>query len=188
MSKQYKYLVLHCMASKPSIVFTRQNIIDLFKNIGWKKVGYRNVINQDGTVFSFTENNGDQFIQTAEITNGVRGFNDISQHISYAGGVDDSGKPKDTRTLFQYLTMIDLILKEIKNHPQIKVVGHNQFVGVIKACPSFNVPSFLDEISDKERLKKKLQDYGASKSIIDKYLLLNIKINEANISRSTIYN
>lgn len=185
--REYKYFVIHCMASPPHVNFTKQGIVNIFKQKGWRQVGYRQVINADGTFYEFTEDNGDKFIQSNEITNGVRGFNTISQHISYAGGVDENGKPKDTRTLSQYLTMIDLVLEEIERHPNILIVGHNQFKNVNKACPSFDVPKFLDEISNKTMLSKKMKSLGAGQTEIDLYLTLkNIEINEKNICRTTI--
>lgn len=79
-------------------------------------------------------------------TNGVKGHNKDSVHISYIGGIDKQGKPKDTRTPEQITSMIALIkmLKEI--YPDADVLGHRDFPGVKKACPSFDVKSWLKTI------------------------------------------
>lgn len=80
-------------------------------------------------------------------TNGVKGHNHDSVHISYIGGIDKAGKPKDTRTPEQIASMIALIkmLKEI--YPDADVLGHRDFPGVKKACPSFDVKSWIKTIN-----------------------------------------
>lgn len=183
----YKYYVIHCMASPARVKFSKSQIIQIFKNKGWRKVGYSTVINQDGTVHDFVEHNGDEFIQNDEITNGVRGWNSVSKHISYAGGVNSNRKPKDTRTLSQYLKMAELVFEEIEKHPNIKVCGHNQFPRVSKACPSFSVTNFLDELSSKDKLKKRLRKLKAEDWFIDSYIIsVSGKIKEKNIVRGKI--
>jgi N-acetylmuramoyl-L-alanine amidase len=70
--------------------------------------------------------------------------------ISYVGGTEcmnAGGKPKDTRTAAQKAGLERQIRAWLKAHPTIKRIrGHRQWPAVSKACPSFDVPTFLREI------------------------------------------
>ena len=127
--REVKYLVLHCTAGQPNQ--TTKSILDYWKNnLKWKSVGYHYLINADGSV--------EQLAQESQVTNGVAGFNSVSIHISYKGGIDKSGKPKDTRTEAQKQSILK-ILKELRvKFPKAKIQGHRDFPNVKKACPSFD--------------------------------------------------
>jgi N-acetylmuramoyl-L-alanine amidase len=74
-----------------------------------------------------------------QITNGVKGYNSNSIHFSYIGGIDESGRPKDTRTLKQKESLLYLVKQAKKQFPNAIVQGHKDFKGVAnKACPSFD--------------------------------------------------
>ena len=82
----------------------------------------------------------------AQTTNGVQGHNANSIHLSYIGGVDGANKPVDNRTAAQKETM-ERLVKELKAvYPDAEVLGHRDFAGVKKACPSFDVKSWLKEV------------------------------------------
>jgi hypothetical protein len=99
----------------------------------------------DGEVERLVENNGDDTVDPWEITNGVAGINSVSRHIVYVGGLDATGKlPKDTRTMWQDMSLEQYVKDFVARHPRIKVAGHNQFAA--KACPSFDVPKWCEEI------------------------------------------
>lgn len=64
-----------------------------------KQVGYTDLFHLNGGVERLVDNNEDANVDPWEITNGVAGYNSVSRHIVYAGGVAKDGKtPKDTRT------------------------------------------------------------------------------------------
>lgn len=66
--------------------------------------------------------------------------------ICYVGGttsLNAGGKPKDTRTRAQKLTLARLIREYQAKYPGIIVRGHNEWPGVAKACPSFSVAAWL---------------------------------------------
>ena len=69
----------------------------------------------------------------------VEGFNKESIGITYVGGVDkNTFRPKDTRTEAQKKTL-SLLLKELRKlYPTAQILGHRDFAGVKKACPSFD--------------------------------------------------
>ena len=125
--RDVKYLVLHCTAGPATQ--TTKAIKDYWKNnLGWKSVGYHYLINADGTI--------EQLAQESEITNGVAGFNSVTVHISYKGGVDATNKPKDTRTPQQKESILKLLKELRKRYPKAIIQGHKDF-GAKKACPSF---------------------------------------------------
>lgn len=112
---------------------------------GWKQVGYTDLFKLDGTVERLVQNNEDANVDPWEITNGATGYNGISRHIVYAGGVSKDGKtPKDTRTAGQ-LKALEEYVKDFHNRfPEVKIIGHNQIAA--KACPSFDVQKWLKSI------------------------------------------
>ena len=75
-------------------------------------------------------------------SNGVAGHNHDSIHISYIGGVDAKGKAVDNRTPEQIKSQIELVTKLQKMFPHAEVLGHRDFPGVKKYCPSFDVKSW----------------------------------------------
>lgn len=79
-------------------------------------------------------------------TNGVAGHNANSIHLSYIGGVDKANKPVDNRTTKQKESMIQLITELKAKYPGVIICGHRDFPGVAKACPSFDVKSWLKEV------------------------------------------
>lgn len=129
------YLVLHCTATPQTT--TIQSILNYWKNnLGWKSPGYHWIIKPDGEAVSLHP--------IEQPSNGVKGHNHDSIHISYIGGVDKKGNSLDNRTDAQKQTQIRL-LKELKaKFPNAKILGHRDFPGVTKGCPSFEVSDWLE--------------------------------------------
>jgi len=156
-----KYLVLHCTATPEGREVTASDIRNWHlspppKGRGWKKVGYSAMFHLNGNLEILTPFDQDDDVEAWEITNGVAGINSISRHVVYSGGMDKSMKSaKDTRTEAQKLAMANFVKQTIAAHPKILVAGHNQF-DKSKACPSFDVPTWLRiiGISEKNIYKK----------------------------------
>ena len=128
MRRLVKYCVIHCTATQPNA--SVQAILNYWKSIGWKRVGYHILIEEDGTAH--------QLAPFSEITNGVKGFNMESIHISYIGGIDKKGKPMDTRTEAQKASILKAIKEALEwSGKKLIIQGHRDF-GVNKACPSFD--------------------------------------------------
>ena len=74
------------------------------------------------------------------IANGVKGFNSISVHISYIGGITKAGKPLDNRTPAQKKAILDCIaeVKEWSDNKALIIQGHRDFPNQNKACPCFD--------------------------------------------------
>jgi N-acetylmuramoyl-L-alanine amidase len=126
LGRDIKEAYVHCVASQPEA--TVSSILGYWKRLGWKNFGYHVLISTDFyTVLA----------DFGVICNGVKGRNAVSIHISYVGGIDRNGKPKDTRTDFQK-RMIEIFLEVMtKRIPGLKVIGHGEVSP--KACPSFKV-------------------------------------------------
>lgn len=150
--RNIKYIVIHCSAGYGSV----ESVKRYWKEkLGWKSPGYHFFIDEDGTVH--------QLADLSEVTNGVKGYNSNSVHISYQGGVErgNVNKAKDSRTAQQRQAIIDTIkkvkqtLRKYQDVSGIKILGHRDFSpdknknGIIdpweriKECPSFDaIPEY----------------------------------------------
>ncbi|WP_258931978.1 N-acetylmuramoyl-L-alanine amidase [Flavobacterium oreochromis] len=99
---------MHCTATAQSA--TVENIKNYWReHLRWQKPGYHFIIMPNGTVVPL--------LPIEEVSNGVKGFNSVSINISYIGGVDGKGKPKDNRTEAQKVSLLKL-LKDLKRNFQ----------------------------------------------------------------------
>ena len=127
--REINYLVLHCSATQPDAkIESIQNYWR--KNLGWKSPGYHYVIKADGEIVPL--------LSIDKVSNGVAGYNSQIINISYIGGIDKTGKPKDTRTEEQKSSILKLLKDLKKRFPSAKIQGHRDFPKVAKACPSFD--------------------------------------------------
>lgn len=127
--RQIKYIVLHTTAS--AVTATADSINRYHRKVlNWQSPGYHFIIERNGKV---VEN-----WPIAKPTNGVKGHNQNSIHISYIGGIDAKGKPKDNRTKEQRKAMAELVNKLAKQFSDAEVLGHRDFPNVAKACPCFD--------------------------------------------------
>ncbi len=138
--KKLKYLIIHCTDTPAGRAVSRQDIEKwhLIEN-GWAKVGYSDMIHLDGSIENLIPYNDDNIVDQWEISNGAYGFNSISRHVVYVGGQNN----QDTRTFEQIEALERYVKQTIEQHPEIKVIGHNQVPTTTKTCPSFNVPNWL---------------------------------------------
>lgn len=150
-----KYLVLHCTATPEGREVSAADIRRWHTSPvsqggrGWKQVGYTDLIHLDGSVERLVDNNEDANVDAWEITNGAKGYNSVSRHVVYAGGLAKDGKTaKDTRTAAQLQAMEEYVKAFHLQHPQVRIVGHNELAA--KACPSFDVQAWLKAIGIKQ--------------------------------------
>lgn len=146
-----KYLVLHCTATQEGREVSSDEIRAWHTNPvskggrGWKQVGYTDLIHLNGEVERLVDNNEDANVDTWEITNGAKGYNSVSRHIVYVGGLAVDGKTtKDTRTEAQKNAMAEYVIDFHKRFPNVKIIGHRDVAA--KDCPSFNVQDWLKQI------------------------------------------
>lgn len=130
-----KHIVIHCTATPQTT--TIASIKDYWKRMkGWGEVpGYHYIIRPCGEIVSLWPEE--------KASNGVYGHNATSLNVAYIGGVDAKGRPLDNRTLKQKEALFNLIVRLCERYPQAIVVGHRDFKGVMKDCPSFDVTTWL---------------------------------------------
>lgn len=145
------YLVIHCTATPEGREVTSADIRRWHTSPvsvggrGWKQPGYTDIIHLDGTVERIVANNEDANVDPWEITNGATGYNSVSRHVVYSGGMTkDMKAPKDTRTPAQRKAMEEYVRDFHRRFPTVKIIGHNEVAA--KACPSFDVQAWLREI------------------------------------------
>lgn len=132
--RNISHIVLHCTATPMHT--TVDSILRYWKNtLGWTKPGYHYIIEHTGQVHNL--------LPIEQVSNGVKGHNANSIHISYIGGVDATGHALDTRTPEQILQQIRLLIELKYKFQQAYILGHRDFPNVAKACPSFDVRAWL---------------------------------------------
>lgn len=146
-----KYLVLHCTATPEGREVSSDEIRAWHTRPvckggrGWKQVGYTDLIHLDGAIERLVGNNEDANVDAWEITNGAKGYNSVSRHIVYAGGLASDGKTtKDTRTKEQKEAMEAYVKDFHQRFPDVTIIGHNEVAA--KACPCFDVQEWLKAI------------------------------------------
>lgn len=131
------YLVVHCAATRPSQDIGAADIDRWHRAQGWACIGYHFVIRRDGTV--------EEGRELDVIGAHVSGHNTNSVGICLAGGVTEADvtKAENNFTEAQLASLKKLLLDLRKKYPKAKIQGHRDFPGVKKACPSYDVKSWL---------------------------------------------
>lgn len=149
-----QYLVIHCTATTEGREVTSDEIRKWHTSPvskggrGWKQVGYTDMVHLNGIIERLVKNNEDANVDPWEVTNGAAGYNSVSRHVVYVGGMSKDNKaPQDTRTAAQLRSLENYVKDFHRRFPEVKIVGHNQLAA--KACPSFDVPAWLKSIGVK---------------------------------------
>ena len=129
------HVTQHCTATPEGLNCSAKQISDMdIARFG--QVSYHYVVLLDGTLVNTL---GVQFKGAH-----TGGHNTGNVGISYVGGIDRVTKqPKDTRTPAQKTALATLVRTYQQRVPGITVRGHNEWPGVTKACPSFDVSDWL---------------------------------------------
>lgn len=135
--RNIKYIVVHCTATPQST--TLESIKRYWKEKrGWGDTpGYHYLIQRHGNIV--------QLLDESKNSNGVYAHNSNCINLAYIGGIDKDGKPHENLSDAQEHAMFDLIVSLTEKYPQAVVLGHRDFAGVKKACPSFDVKKWLSE-------------------------------------------
>ena len=122
-------IIVHCSATREGQKFSVDTIRSWHTDKGWSDIGYHYVVHLDGSI---------SYGRSIErIGAHTRGHNTGSIGICYIGGVESDGKtPKDTRTLEQKESLLDLIRTLKKLNSNATVHSHRDFAA--KACPSYD--------------------------------------------------
>ena len=147
MARTIKYIFVHCTAGSQ-----RQTLADLqreFNRKGWKNPGYHYVVFPDGLV--------QQLLSEGAVANGVKGYNSVSIHVAYVGGIDANLRTVDNRTQAQKEKLRTLLKILRKRYPTARILGHRDISPDtnhngrvdpwerIKDCPCFDaIPEYAD--------------------------------------------
>ena len=143
-------IVIHCSATRSNQNYTFEQLTADHKKRGFKTVGYNVYVRKDGTVY-LGRPFGDELAHAT-------GFNKDSIALCYEGGLDENGKPKDTRTPQQKQIILNFILWSKTVYPKAEVMGHRDLSpdknkdGKItpdewlKDCPCYDVKKELQSI------------------------------------------
>lgn len=129
-----KYLTIHCAATPEGRDVKAATVTE------WDKAKFGQ------TSYHFVVELSGMMVRTlADTKRGahVGGKNTGNIGICYIGGCDKNMNPKDTRTKEQKVALRTLVRTYQERYPGIKVLGHNEWPGVKKACPSFDVSEWL---------------------------------------------
>ena len=153
-------IVIHCSAVRPDQTSSAEQSDSWHKSRGWKGIGYHYYITRDGDVHRGRPEE--------EVGAHARHYNQHSIGICYEGGLDEKGKPADTRTPAQRATLIALLRALKYDYPDAEIVGHcelpaqrmpielvrdwlscdssrrSQLECVHKACPCFSCKEYRD--------------------------------------------
>jgi len=122
-------IIIHCSATPEGIDISAATIDKWHRDRGWSGIGYHYVVSLNGNI----EYGRPIDKQGAHVKNHNKG----SIGICYIGGLDEHLDPKDTRTIEQKESLLDLIKTLKRLNPEATVHGHNEFAA--KACPCFDV-------------------------------------------------
>ena len=131
--KDVLYIVVHCTATRLSQRVTIDDIDRWHKARGYAQCGYHWYIDREGTI---KEGRSEKLAGAH-----VRHYNQHAIGVCYEGGLDEKGRPKDTRTPEQKAALWFLLEDLKKDYPKAKIVGHRDFPHVAKQCPCFDVQS-----------------------------------------------
>ena len=129
--REVRLLVIHCSATRYDREFPVEALRSSHKARGFADIGYHFYITRDGELHRCRPVN--------QIGAHAAGWNDKSIGICYEGGLDEQGRPADTRTYAQRCTLMDLLRQLRRDYPEARILGHYQLSPYIrKACPCFD--------------------------------------------------
>ena len=130
-------IIIHCSATYNHMDVGAEWIDKLHKSFGWKGIGYHFVIRRDGSLELGRD--------ISAVGSHAKGHNASSIGVCWIGGLSDEGRPEDNRTHHQKKAMLSLVNKLLVLYPEAEVLGHRDLPGVSKACPCFDVKSWLED-------------------------------------------
>lgn len=128
-------LVVHCSATSPKMDVGAADIERWHRQRGFLAIGYHFVIRRNGKI----EKGRAEDVIGAHVEN----HNATTIGICMVGGIDSTGAPENNFTPAQFETLHSLLKDLQTRYPNTTVLGHRDFPKVAKACPSFDVRSWL---------------------------------------------
>lgn len=127
------YIVVHCAATRPSMDVGAKEIKKWHLARGFADIGYHKVIRRSGKI-------EDGRMPLESVGAHVAHHNHDSVAVCWVGGLsEETWAPEDNRTPEQIEALIKQLKEWQEKWPKAKILGHRDFPGVYKACPSFDV-------------------------------------------------
>lgn len=135
--RDIKRIVIHCLASKPSMDYGLERVRADHLARGWDDVGYHYIVRRDGTV----ETGRPERVPGAH----ARGHNHDSIGVALEGGLDERGVPDSNFTANQWGSLRALVLGITMRHPITWIGGHRDLDST-KKCPCFDARAWAEGI------------------------------------------
>lgn len=141
--REINLIIIHCSATRVDRDFTAKDIDTAHRVRGFSSWAYHYYIRKDGTIEPMRDE--------SEIGAHCLGHNRDSIGVCYEGGIDENGRPADTRTLLQKASLQILVRSLKRKYPSADIVGHRDLSPDrnlngriephewIKQCPCFEV-------------------------------------------------
>ena len=130
-------IVIHCSATRENKPFPVTSLIACHDS-RYGFTGYHYYITRDGEVYQTRHEN--------LVGAHARHYNQHSIGICYEGGLDEQGRPADTRTPAQKYALAALLRSLKTDYPDLVVLGHRDLPWVKKDCPCFDAASEYKDV------------------------------------------
>ena len=140
-------IVIHCSATRADVPLSPRQLEEMHRQRGFDGCGYHYYVRRDGEICTMrpVDRPGAH----------AKGYNQHSIGVCYEGGLDEQGRPADTRTELQKRSLRLLVRVLVMDFQTRRIVGHRDLSpdldgdGVIepeewtKVCPCFDVGTVL---------------------------------------------
>lgn len=140
-------IVIHCSATRADVPLSPRQLEEMRRKRGFDGCGYHYYVKRDGEICTMrpVDRPGAH----------AKGYNQHSIGVCYEGGLDEQGRPADTRTELQKRSLRVLVRVLAMDFQTRRIVGHRDLSpdldgdGVIepeewtKVCPCFDVGTEL---------------------------------------------
>lgn len=140
-------IVIHCSATRADVPLSPRQLEEMHWQRGFDGCGYHYYVRRDGEICTMrpVDRPGAH----------AKGYNQHSIGVCYEGGLDEQGRPADTRTELQKRSLRVLVRVLAMDFQTRRIVGHRDLSpdldgdGVIepeewtKVCPCFDVGTEL---------------------------------------------
>lgn len=141
--REVRYLIVHCSATPMDMDIGATEIRRWHRERGWFDIAYHAVIRRDGT-----EEPGRPLDRPGAH---ARGFNHLSLGVCLVGGTKADKKTAEQNfDPRQYAALRALLGRWKQLYPDAIVLGHRDLPNVYKACPSFDVRAWYDNVGEGE--------------------------------------
>lgn len=130
-----RQIVVHCSATRPSLDIGAAEIDAWHRQRGFDEIGYHAVIRRDGTI--------EQGRKHSSPGAHAKGYNSDTIGVCLVGGLDGTGAPAPIYEPVQLSSLWQWIGEQRRIYGALDVIGHRDLPGVAKACPSFDVVTWL---------------------------------------------